>query len=387
MPPNQTLEDNSGRMRRRAMMTPTNYSHPYQRRDQVVVAQPHQTNLEDVCRVLRASQVPLATPLMQPSLLISAGNPLSNSYQQIRTVVHDALLQEVVVIAPPAATTIQNLQRRQLQANAAALEISLGLSVADRVTSAASNISEPIPQNQQLPLTATWGRSSIPISLQSPAAATSAIVTAQTQTSQRIPRSVYSNPIPSLYSGVVERLPLPEKISSTSSPEALDRHHWGSQSTNSKSIEISQEQERKYGDKATSETRKNCNKKWDIMFKRLLCYKESKGDCIVPQNYKDDIQLASWVNKQRVREKELSEDRVRRLNEIGFVWSVYQSTWNTMLESLKRFKSKHNHCRVPRKYEENPQLGKWVDNQRVNLRKGRLSQERRRQLDSIGFEY
>jgi len=125
---------------------------------------------------------------------------------------------------------------------------------------------------------------------------------------------------------------------------------------------------------------------WEAMFQRLVNYKSQNGTCQVPTRYSNDPQLGRWVDKQRVREHSLSKERKQRLTNLGFVWSVYQTTWEKMLEALKLYKKQHGHCRVPRKYEANQQLGKWVDNQRYMLRQKRLAPERLAQLQSLGFE-
>jgi len=62
---------------------------------------------------------------------------------------------------------------------------------------------------------------------------------------------------------------------------------------------------------------------WDEMFRRLLAYKQERGDCQVPQNYSDK-QLANWVGVQRKVKKtgRLDPARVQRLEELGFVWKA-----------------------------------------------------------------
>jgi len=61
---------------------------------------------------------------------------------------------------------------------------------------------------------------------------------------------------------------------------------------------------------------------WNEMFEKLLRYKEAFGDCSVPAEWKVDPKLAMWVTTQRRRKRQgkLAEDRIRRLDEIGFRW-------------------------------------------------------------------
>ena len=67
------------------------------------------------------------------------------------------------------------------------------------------------------------------------------------------------------------------------------------------------------------------DKVWSEMFQRLLKYKKKHGDCDVPSSCPADPNLANWVANQRHRKKmgSLSAERVQKLTEAGFVWSVY----------------------------------------------------------------
>jgi len=63
---------------------------------------------------------------------------------------------------------------------------------------------------------------------------------------------------------------------------------------------------------------------WDDRFGELKAYKGCYGHCNVPRDWSQNPQLATWVpNQRRVFSKgQLMDDRVRRLNEIGFVWTI-----------------------------------------------------------------
>jgi hypothetical protein len=51
------------------------------------------------------------------------------------------------------------------------------------------------------------------------------------------------------------------------------------------------------------------------------------------------------------------------------------------------FKENQGHCGVPDRWSENPELGRWVANQRQTFRKGKLSEERVARLEALGFEW
>jgi hypothetical protein len=136
---------------------------------------------------------------------------------------------------------------------------------------------------------------------------------------------------------------------------------------------------------------------WDQMFTRLQGYKKSYGDCLVPKRFKEDPKLGTWVDTQRVQFKKmkkkleengityegpedakeakydddadegslsstngtnqgqsmnakpvvgrLTDDRIRRLENLGFVWSL-RDDWQKHYLELKEYKEEHGHCNV-----------------------------------------
>ncbi|KAJ1446321.1 helicase associated domain-containing protein [Pelagophyceae sp. CCMP2097] len=67
---------------------------------------------------------------------------------------------------------------------------------------------------------------------------------------------------------------------------------------------------------------------WDAHFDLLLAYHAAHGDCVVPHDFvaADGTNLVHWLREQRLRYKagELRKDRVKRLDEVGFVWRINQ---------------------------------------------------------------
>ena len=64
-----------------------------------------------------------------------------------------------------------------------------------------------------------------------------------------------------------------------------------------------------------------------------------------------------------------------------------QNKWDTRSEQLRAYKEVHGDCNVPRKYAQNPQLGEWVITQRRMHKDEKLSVDRTKQLEKIGFEW
>ena len=73
--------------------------------------------------------------------------------------------------------------------------------------------------------------------------------------------------------------------------------------------------------------------------------------------------LAIWVNSQRVeykRRKEkgdgissLTDDRIKRLDDIGFTWDVFEELWGSRFDKLVEYENTHGNCRVPYTFPEN----------------------------------
>ena len=111
----------------------------------------------------------------------------------------------------------------------------------------------------------------------------------------------------------------------------------------------------------------------------------------------EEIQEAQAQNKPVVGR--LTEDRIRRLNELGFVWSL-RDDWTKHYEELKDFKKEHGHCNVPARYTKNRKLGIWVSAQRQQYKQMQsvsqrdtctrltpLTQERIKLLNDLGFTW
>ena len=120
---------------------------------------------------------------------------------------------------------------------------------------------------------------------------------------------------------------------------------------------------------------------WNERLKELKQYQQVNGNCKVPQKYKGNPQLGTWVHNQRIKYKngKLSKERIKLLNKIGFEWEstnrqqMENQRWNTRYNQLVLFNEENGHCRVPGKY---PKLGIWVKEQRQLYKKNKLLSDR-----------
>ena len=136
-------------------------------------------------------------------------------------------------------------------------------------------------------------------------------------------------------------------------------------------------------------------KDFDDVFNILCEYKEEFGDCNVPYNYiYNGVKLGLWVCAQRQAYKgkggvTLTQDKINKLNSIGFIWDHLDNQWNENFNLLCEYKEEFGDCNVPKEYiYKGVRLGKWCNTQRQAYKgKGTaiLNQERIDKLQSIGF--
>ncbi|EJK73415.1 hypothetical protein THAOC_04961, partial [Thalassiosira oceanica] len=122
---------------------------------------------------------------------------------------------------------------------------------------------------------------------------------------------------------------------------------------------------------------------WELRHKELTEYRDGHGDCNVPRSQGP---LGNWVNRQRrcYKQGKLSDERIVRLESIGFVWNQKQQEWLDHFKELMAYKAENGDCNVP---QSQGRLGKWVSNRRQEFKQGKLSDERIARLEGIGFAW
>ena len=93
------------------------------------------------------------------------------------------------------------------------------------------------------------------------------------------------------------------------------------------------------------------------------------------------------TQKQMYRKVKLSQDRILKLEAIGFIWCRQERAWNEMYRRIVNYKQAHGNCNVPSGWKEDPQLGSWVVKQRYRRRKGLLKEVRVKKLDEVGMRW
>lgn len=152
----------------------------------------------------------------------------------------------------------------------------------------------------------------------------------------------------------------------------------------------------------TTRCLENLYSSWDHWLGRLKAFKERFGHCNVETGWKEDPSLAGWVSAQRTRrnKESLGQEKIARLDEIGFIWDYQQvktqETWRKWYRELEAYAREHGNPHVPRTHS-NKKLASWVWIQRqrhngtLSSRSGhandQMTEEQVALLDKLGFRW
>ena len=130
---------------------------------------------------------------------------------------------------------------------------------------------------------------------------------------------------------------------------------------------------------------------WERGLEEARKFREQFGNLQVPAKYKtkDDYPLGKWINNARKRRSDgkLTEERIRQLDQMGMIWSVFDAKWEQGYALAMNYAAKHGDLNVPVNYttEEGEKLGAWILNQRTAYVKEMLSQDQIGRLEKIGI--
>ena len=147
----------------------------------------------------------------------------------------------------------------------------------------------------------------------------------------------------------------------------------------------------------------------------LEAYKAKHGHCDVNNTKGDNKPLGRWCSQvrrsmQRIMNNQappitgLSEDNIKRLEDIGFDWKVnnkqkklHGMSFEERLEELETYKAKHGHCNVNKTIGDNKPLGAWcsrvrrsmqrIKNNRAPIIAAGFSEDNIKRLEAIGFDW
>jgi hypothetical protein len=127
---------------------------------------------------------------------------------------------------------------------------------------------------------------------------------------------------------------------------------------------------------------------WEDGVRHLRSYAQKFGHAKVPQNTEsaDGFKLGIWVSAQRRKKEELSSDQVSLLEALPeWTWNVLYARWEEGFGHLEGFVKRKGHARVSRGdiTEDGFKLDIWVNTQRQNIKKNRLSKEQIARLEAL----
>lgn len=131
---------------------------------------------------------------------------------------------------------------------------------------------------------------------------------------------------------------------------------------------------------------------WERNFAAAVEYHRQHGDLEVPADYVDcnGVRLGTWIYNIRSGMKrgstrtQLSEDQIRRLNELGMNWDGrYNANWDSAYAAACQYKKDHGDLDIPVAYttKDGIALGRWIRRQKT----AKLTETRRAKLEDIGM--
>lgn len=131
---------------------------------------------------------------------------------------------------------------------------------------------------------------------------------------------------------------------------------------------------------------------WIEKYEQLKKYKDENGNINVHKNdIFNGVNLYSWITaqKQRYKNHELSKDQIKKLEELGIVWSINDEKWNQKYKLLEGYYQEHGNIDVPKEYEVNEiRLGTWLRTQRqayIGKNSCKITQEQIDKLNKLGM--
>ena len=148
---------------------------------------------------------------------------------------------------------------------------------------------------------------------------------------------------------------------------------------------------------------------WELNYSLAKAYFEKNGNLEIKQNFKtlngidyDDkgYNLIIWIYKQRQAYKrgKLSKEKIELLEKIGMHFDTIDNDemWTRMYKLAENYFRKHGNLEIPQRFktmngiikdENGYNLGTWINRQRQEYKKGKLSEDRIELLEKIGMRF
>ncbi len=128
------------------------------------------------------------------------------------------------------------------------------------------------------------------------------------------------------------------------------------------------------------------DKKWEKKYRMLEAFYKKYGHTLVVYEWTENPTLSRWVGDQRMnyKKKKLSDEKIKRLDKLSFIWNPLEAQWMGKFYLLKAFYQENSHTKIPtsKKYIA---LAKWVSYMRS--RKKELSKGKIALLNTLSFNW
>lgn len=138
------------------------------------------------------------------------------------------------------------------------------------------------------------------------------------------------------------------------------------------------------------------NTVWEMYYNEAAKYSQIHGNLKVPAEYvsENGLKLGSWINRQKQfrnsKDISLTAEQKERLDMIGMIWeNKYELQWDISYDAARKYYKENGNLNVPTSYktEDGISLGRWVRKQREKHRKGSLTQDQIKRLNSIKMRW
>lgn len=187
-----------------------------------------------------------------------------------------------------------------------------------------------------------------------------------------------------------------DELSSLSSSESVQSYPAGNCLVNPAGTDSSMDVAR--SPKEESAKKSSRNEQWKSRYDELVRHKKRFGSFIVTSGNQESEVLARWVKRQRhqyhLKQKghhsNLTDERQRKLDDLGFVWGSRKANWEESYALLVQFTKQHPLCHIPKRQA---QLSRWAKRQRkqyklwVEGKVSGLTHDQVKRLEALGFPH
>ncbi len=128
-------------------------------------------------------------------------------------------------------------------------------------------------------------------------------------------------------------------------------------------------------------------RKFDDFYYLAKKYYKENGNLLVPLDYKvGSYELGKWINKLRTFNYiyRLTDEEMELLSSIGMVWNMADYRWNEVYKVCLQYFFENHNMYIPTDFVYNDvKIGRWIHNQKLAYRNGKLSFDRIKKLEFI----